>query len=286
LLSSFKRTGIVPVLLLTFNTDYAKVMSIPFVPKIKNMHEKDSYSQDRDPKAKGYYLPHYKGSESPSAMRHPAWDKETESLPDLAIMEPLGERNASDPELIRLTKAYNAAPGQLPETPKRTLLDSLPDVASGGVEMTLASTAAQDEGGSNGIHYLDSGKFVYAVELHDFTDGRDTPKGGRSGRDVINEYKNMRYDTMPPVQHVKAYYEEQSGNTFYALVGDGSHRLAGAVRRGDQYIPATSISYVRLETDVISEKLEQMRLQGEQPGRRRFGRGILDRLGIRKPGGQ
>jgi hypothetical protein len=234
---------------------------------------------------KGYYLPHYKDSDSPSAMRYPApaWNKEPEQLPDLAMIEPLGERIASDPELIHIIEAYNDAPGRLPETPDRTLLQQLPEEGSDVREATLASMATYDEK-SNGIVYLSSKKFIYAPELRDFTNGRDTPKNGRSSKQVINEYKDkMTYDTMPPVEHVKAYYEEQSGNTYYALVGDGSHRLAGAVRRGDEYVPATSVSFIRLETNVISEQLEEMLLQQEAPKRRRLGHTMLERLGVRKP---
>ncbi len=245
------------------------------------MHEKNFSSHNQNSDRKGFYLPHYKDSDSRSAMRHPAWDKETEQLPDLTMVEPVGERVASDPEIIRLTKAFNAAPGRLLETPERTLLKSLPGEEQTESEV-LASTAAHDEE-SNGIMYLRSDKFVYASELHDFTNGRDTLKNGRSSKQVINEYKDMPYDTMPPVQHVKAYYEAATGNTYYALVGDGAHRLAGAVRRGDEYIPATSISYVRLETSAISEQLEQMRVEAGQPVRRRFGRDMLRRLGVHRP---
>lgn len=250
------------------------------------MHEKNSSSYNNDPGQKGYHLPHYKDSDSPSAMRYPIWDNTPEELPDLKTVNSLGERPASDPELIRLIKAYNEAPGQLPDTPDRTLVQSLPDKAGGDSETIVASMATYDEK-SNGIVYLSSEKFVYAPELRDFTNGRDTSKNGRSSKQVINEYKDsMAYDTMPPVEHVRAYYEEQSGNTYYALVGDGAHRLAGAVRRGDEYVPAASVSFVRLETDAISERLERMAAYRDEPKRRRLGHTILHRLGIRVSDGR
>jgi hypothetical protein len=214
-------------------------------------------------------------------MRHPAWDKLPDNLPDLATTEPLGERAASDPELIRLIQAFNQAPGTLPETSNRTLLDTLPETDLEGQDALLAAMATNDKK-SNGIVYLRSDKFVYAAELSDFTNGRDTPKNGRSSKQVINEYKNLPYDTMPPVQHVSAYYEEASGNTFYALVGDGAHRLAGAVRRGDEYVPATSISFVRLAGNGISEQLAQLAERQQEPKRRRFGREVLRRLGVHR----
>jgi hypothetical protein len=246
------------------------------------MHEKNSSSHNRESKLKGYHLPHYQGSDSPSAMRHPAWDKLPDQLPNLATVESLGERAASDPELIRLIQAYNEAPGRLPETHNRTLLEGLPGEDAESRDAVLATMKTHDED-SNGVVYLRCDKFVYASELCNLINGRDDLKNGRSSKQVISEYKNMPHDTMPPVQHVKAYYEEATGNTFYALVGDGSHRLAGAAMRGDEYIPATSVSFVHLETNVISERLEQLSFHEEErkSQRRRFGHGILQSLGIR-----
>jgi hypothetical protein len=244
------------------------------------MHEKNFSSQNHNPKPKGYYLPHYQGSDSPSAMRHPAWDELPEQLPDLAMVQPMGERTPSDPEIVRLVQAYNQAPGRLPETPSGKLLESLSGADFDGHETPLASVGAQDEN-SNGIIYLRHDKFVHAGDLRDFTNGRNTPKGGRPSSQVIAEYRNKPYDTMPPIQHVIAYYEEKSGNTFYSLTGNGTHRLAA--RRGDEYIPATSVSFIRLDTNSISERLEQLSSQDDEPKRRRFGRGMLHRLGVRMP---
>ena len=244
------------------------------------MHEQDVPSKDRDPQSKGYYLPHYEGSELPSAMKHPAWDQLPEHLPDLANMQPLGERVAHDPEFIQLVQAFNAAPGERPQTDSDTLLESVP-VDTNDPREVLASMATHDEK-SNRIIYLKSDKFIAASELRNLTDGRDAPKNGRSSKELINRYKNMPYDTMPPVQHVTAYYEAPTGNTYFALAGDGAHRLAGAVRRGDEYIPAISVSFVRVETDSISEQLAQMQTE-EQAPKRKFGDGILKRLGIHRP---
>lgn len=249
------------------------------------MHEQDLPSKDHDPKSKWHYLPHYgdsnfEGSDLPSAMPYPTGDQLPKDLPDLATMEPLGERVAHDPEFIHLVQAFNAAPGARPQTDSDTLLESVPEETNDSREV-LASMATHDEK-SNRIVYLKSNKFIAASELRNFTEGRDAPKNGRSSKELINRYKDMPYDTMPPVQHVTAYYEAPTGNTYFALAGDGAHRLAGAVRRGDVYIPAISVSFVRVETDTISDRLAQMQTD-EQAPKRKFGDGILKRLGIRKP---
>ena len=257
------------------------IYKTPLAARNKNMHEQDLPSKDQDPQSKGYYLPHYEGSDLPSAMKYPAWDQLPNHLPDLATMQPLGERRASDPEFIRLVQAYNAAGGERPQTHDDTLLESVTIGTDDSTEV-LASMATHDEK-SNRIVYLKSDKFIVASELRNFTNGRDALKNGRSSKELINKYKDMSYDTMPPVQHVTAYYEVPTGNTYFALVGDGAHRLAGAVRRGDVYIPSISVSFMRLETNSISEQLEQMAAQEHEAPKHRFGGGILKRLGIRKP---
>lgn len=244
------------------------------------MHEKDYIFRPSNPD-RGYYLPHYQGSDRPSAMRHPAWDTLPDHLPDLATIKPLGKRAASDPEFIPLVQAYNEAPGHLPDTPNRMLLTSLPDVNEDNEYVELASMLDHDDD-SNGIIYLTSEKFVSVVGLEDFVNGRETTKNGRSSKEVINQYAKKSYDAMPPVQHVNAYYEEQSGNTYFALRGDGAHRLAGAVRRGDQYVPATSVVFIRLEGNVISEQLERLMTQEQEVRQRSFGERILKFLKVRK----
>lgn len=247
------------------------------------MHEKDFSSQNHDPKPKGYYLPHYQGSELPSAMKYPGIrDLPPEDLPELATMQPLGELTPSSAEAVRLVQAFNYAPGRLLHTPNGTLLESLSGSDFDNHETPLASIGAKDQE-SNGIVYLRHDKFVHAGDLKDFTNGRDTLKNGRPSKEVIARYRGMSYETMPPVQHVIAYYEENSGKTFYSLVGNGTHRLAA--RRGDEYVPATSVSFVRLDTDSISERLEGLASQDE--GRKRhLGGVILRRFGIGKSNGR
>ena len=243
------------------------------------MHEKN-YSSDRDPKPKGYYLPHYQGSELPSAMKYPDYRDELPSdLPDLASVQLTEKLTPSSLEAVRLVQAFNEAPGSLPETSNGTLLDNLSGPDFDGQETPMASIGIKDEE-SNGIVYLRHDKFVHAGELKDYANGRDTLKNGRPSKEVIAKYRGMSYKTMPPVEQVIGYYEEPSGNTYYSLVGNGTHRLAA--RRGDAYVPATSISFVRLDTNAISDRLEQMAMQ-EEGRKRRFGGGILKCLGIRKP---
>ncbi len=248
------------------------------------MHENNPPSHQ--PKEKGYHLPHYKDSELPSAMKYPSpWDVAPENLPDLATIAPLDKRAASDPEMIQLIQTYNASPGHLPETPSRALLQSLPNNNPDTPQEIIASMATYDER-SNGVVYLRADKFVYAPELRDFTNGRDSPKNGRPSKYWINKYREMPYQTMPPIKQTIAYYEELSGKTYYALVDDGAHSLAGAVARGDEYIPAASVSFVRLQTNVISEQLDQLSAaeQEAKPTHRSFGASILHCLGVRKPG--
>ena len=243
------------------------------------MYEKKYPSQDHNPKPKGHHLPHYQGSELPSAMKYPdTGDVLPDSLPDLASMQPMERLIPSSPEAVLLIQAFNEAPGSLPESPNGMLLENLAGPDFNGHQTPLTSIGTQDEK-SNGIVYLRHDKFVHAGELKDYVNGRDTPKNGRRSKEIINKYRSMSYKTMPPIQHVIAYYEEQSGNTYYSLVGNGTHRLAA--RRGDEYVPAVSVSFVRLDTDAISARLEQISTQEEQT-KRRFGDNILKRLGIHK----
>lgn len=251
------------------------------------MSEKELTSlQDPERKARGFYLPHYPDSDKPSAMRHPAYGELSGGRSELKLAQPMGERAASDPEIVRLIQAYNQAPGQLPDTRSGELLQTLPGDGDGR-KGSLASINTLDEG-SNGIVYLRRDKFVYAVGLRNYTTGRDTPKGGVSSKKVIDAHSSMPSTTMPPLLHVQAFYEENSGQTFYALVGDGTHRLASAYRRGDEYVPVSYASFYRLEEDSISDKLKELSLhQNEQSERtRHVGHTLLSRLGIRSPRGR
>lgn len=252
------------------------------------MSEKEPISpQNPERKAKGFYLPHYPDSDKPSAMQHPFYGELDGELPDLRTVQPMGELAPSNPEAVLLLQAFDHAGGRLPETRNGELLQTLPKFNS-DQKITLASINAHDKN-SNGIVYMPVDKFVYAVGLQNYTTGRDTPKNGVSSKSVIAANSRRSGDTMPPLSHVQAFYEEKSGQTFFALVGDGTHRLAGAYRRGDEYVPVSYVSFYRLKENSISEKLEELSAhqseQGEQK-RRRFGRTFLSRLGIGKPSDQ
>ena len=221
----------------------------------------------------------------PTAMEHPAYDREPADMADLTTVGELGKRAPSDPEVIRLIRAFNAAPGALPETPHRTLLEQLAVDADAYRAGLLADTEVSDDH-SNGIVYLKTEKFVHAVGLSSLLYGRDDLKNGTSSRSVIQKYKDMSPYTMPPVSTVIGYYERQSGNTYYSLIKDGTHRLAGAALRGDEYIPATDVAFVALDDDVITRQLAELEArEAEQQATRRkgFGRGILGRLGLHRP---
>ncbi len=249
------------------------------------MSEKEPISpQDPERKAKGFYLPHYPDPGKPSAMRHPVYGELSGDMPDLATVEPMGERASSDPEIVRLIQAFNQAPGQLPDTRSGELLQTLPG-DDRGYKIPLASIKALDED-SNGIVYLRRDKFVYGVGLRNYTTGRDTPKNGVSSKKVIDANSLKPSTTMPPLLHVQAFYEANSGQTFYALVGDGTHRLASAYHRSDGYdehVPVSYVSFYRLDENSISEKLEELSSrQDEQsePTHRRIGHKLLSLLGI------
>lgn len=227
-------------------------------------------------------MPHYPNSDKPSAMRHPAYGELSGAMPDIGTVELMGECEPSDPEIVRLIQAYNQKPGGLPDTKSGELLQSLPMFDSGDVTL-LASINALDED-SNGIVYLRRDKFVYGVGLRNYTTGRDTLKGGVSSKKVIDANSSKPSMTMPPLLHVQAFYEEKSDKTFYALVGDGTHRLASAYRRGDEYVPVSYVSFYRLEENSISEMLEELSSRQDEQGEqthRRFGHALLSRLGIR-----
>jgi hypothetical protein len=252
------------------------------------MSEKEPISpQDPERKPKGFYLPHYPDPGKPSAMRHPFYGELPGDMPNLATVEPMGEHAPSDPEIVRLIQAFNQARGGLPHERRGELLETLPK-SSADHNTTLASIKARDEN-NNGIVYLrlvdddDNDKFVYAVGLRDFTNGRDTPKNGGSSKKKIEAYSKKPSDTMLPLRHVQAFYEAGSGRTYFALVGDGTHRLASAYRRGDEYVPVSSVSFYRLDENSISEKLEELSSrQDEQsePTHRRIGHKLLSLLGI------
>lgn len=224
---------------------------------------------------------HYRDSVSPTAMEHPAFDKNPEDTADLTQPIALGNRAPSDPEITRLIRAFNGAPGSLPYTPDRTLLQHVET----GDEQRIDRVANINEldPGSNGIVYLKAEKFIHAVGLAGVVNGRDDLKNGGSSRQVIQKYKNMSPYTMPPVTNVIGYHEHQSGNTYFSLVGDGTHRLAGAILRGDEYIPASSVTFVSLEEDTITQQLvelERRAAEATSATRTRFGGTILRRLGI------
>jgi hypothetical protein len=223
---------------------------------------------------------HYGDSDLPTAMTHPAYDKAPDDKLDLASLPVLGERRPSDPEVVAMVRAFNAAPGELPSTPMRTLLQNVPSTEG---QMHLAGANTHDGEVSNGILYLKADKFVRAIGLDDFMNGRPDLKNGRPSRDEIRRYAAMSSRTMPPVTAVQAYYEVQSGNTYYSLVGDGAHRLAGSIQRGDEYIPSSEVSFIALEDDIITEQLatlEQEATRTASSTRRRFGQSVLRRLGV------
>lgn len=223
---------------------------------------------------------HYKGSDLPTAMEYPAYDPTPDDTLDLSQLPVLGERRPSDAEIVAMVRAYNDADGALPRTRQHTLLQDMPDTSD---RLVLAHAGSRDEGVSNGILYLKTDKFVYAVGMQDFTNGREDSKGGQSSREVIQRYKNMSARTVPPATMVTAYVEA-GGNTYYSLGGDGTHRLAAAKLRGDAYMPVSDVTFVALDDNRITEQLAELERQAaevDQAATRGFGSAILRWLGKR-----
>jgi hypothetical protein len=213
-------------------------------------------------------------------MAHPHYDTDPDDRLDLSSLPVLGERRPSDAEVTALVRAFNAAGGELPDTPMRTLLQSIPETAG---QVQLANVGARDDEASNGILYLKASKFVRAIGLDDYVNGRPDLKNGRPSSEVIRKYKAMPYRTLPPVTAVQAYYEVQSGNTYYSLVGDGAHRLAGAILDDADYVPSSEVSFIALEEDVITERLAalaQETTNRPEATRRHMGSSLLRRLGV------
>lgn len=93
-------------------------------------------------------------------------------------------------------------------------------------------------------------KFTYAPEFTNWHEGRPDAKNGKSSAAVIAKYARMRGDTAAPIQHVVVYMQPD-GKVFCGLVGDGAHRLAAAMRRGDRSIQARDVLFTRIEQNIV-----------------------------------
>ena len=88
--------------------------------------------------------------------------------------------------------------------------------------------------------------FVAAPMIKDWREGRvSESKGGKSSRDIIRQYAEMDPKTSPPIRKVDIVVDSDGG-VFFALQGDGAHRLCAAKMRGDREILCREISVVRL----------------------------------------
>ena len=78
--------------------------------------------------------------------------------------------------------------------------------------------------------------FVAAPMIKDWQEGRvSESKGGKSSRDIIRQYAEMDPKTSPPIRKVDIVVDSDGG-VFFALQGDGAHRLCAAKMRGDREI--------------------------------------------------
>lgn len=92
--------------------------------------------------------------------------------------------------------------------------------------------------------------FVHAPDFVDWKRGRADKKNGKSSARVIRQYARQSADTAPPIQHVMVYVQPD-GKVFSTLEGDGAHRLAAAMRRGDEQIRARDVVFAHLEQDYL-----------------------------------
>lgn len=79
--------------------------------------------------------------------------------------------------------------------------------------------------------YIPAVNFVSAVAFKSWKSGRQGRKHGRSSRALIKEY--AKQNTLAPALGRIDGYLQPSGLTIYGATGDGSHRVAAAIKRKD-----------------------------------------------------
>lgn len=93
--------------------------------------------------------------------------------------------------------------------------------------------------------------FVDAPDFQDWENGRVDSKNGISSKRTIRQYTRKPQETAAPIQHAIVYIQPD-GTVFASLVGDGAHRLAAAMKRGDSSIRVYGdVSFARLAENFL-----------------------------------
>lgn len=112
------------------------------------------------------------------------------------------------------------------------------------LRVNLSGASSEAVAGMNDIVSLPVANFISAPDFSDWETGRtDGYKYSPTGTCVkssklIRKYARLPAETSPAINMAQAI-RQPNGLVLYKLVGDGAHRLAAAMRRGDQYIQVT-----------------------------------------------